>query len=126
MPRLLDAVDLDFCIVAMPYTLLDQETLDEEFPMCEERSVNIVIGSVFASGILVSGPVEGARYAYDDATPEIMEKTRRIQEVCQRHDVPLPAAAMQFPLGHPLVSAIIPGAMEPGHIQPRLPHGVMH
>ena len=117
MPRLLDAVDLDFCIIAMPYTLLDQETLNEEFPMCEERNVNIVIGSVFASGILVSGPVEGARYAYDDASPEIMEKTRRIQEVCQRHDVPLPAAAMQFPLGHPLVSAIIPGAMEPAHIQ---------
>ena len=45
-----------------------------------------------------------------------MEKTRRIQEVCQRHDVPLPAA-VQFPLGHPLVSAIIPGAMEPAHIQ---------
>ena len=116
MPRLLDAVDLDFCIVAMPYTLLDQETLDEEFPLCQERDVRIVIGAVFASGILVSGPVEGARYAYDTAAPEILDKTRRLQEVCQRHDVPLPAAAMQFPLGHPLVSAIIPGAIEPGHI----------
>ncbi len=117
MPRLLDAVDLDFCIVAMPYTLLDQEVLDEEFPLCQERDVRIVIGAVFASGILVSGPVEGARYAYDTATPEIVERTRRIQAVCQRHDVPLPAAAMQFPLGHPLVSAIIPGAIEPGHIE---------
>ena len=117
MPRLLDAVDLDFCIVAMPYTLLDQETLDEEFPLCQERDVRIVIGAVFASGILVSGPVEGARYAYDTAAPEILDKTRRIQAVCQRHDVPLAAAAMQFPLGHPLVSAIIPGAIEPGHIE---------
>ena len=110
-------MDLDFCIVAMPYTLLDQEVLDEEFPLCQERDVRIVIGSVFASGILASGPVEGARYAYDTAAPEIVERTRRIQAVCQRHDVPLPAAAMQFPLGHPLVSAIIPGAIEPGHIE---------
>ena len=117
LPRLIDAVDLDRSIVAMPYTLLDQEVLEEEFPLCEEHGVRIVIGAVFASGILVSGPTEGARYAYDTASPEILDKTRRIQEVCQRHDVPLPAAAMQFPLGHPLVSAIIPGAMEPSHIQ---------
>ncbi len=117
LPRLIDAVDLDLSIVAMPYTLLDQEVLEEEFPLCEEHGVRIVIGAVFASGILVSGPTEGARYAYDTASPEILDKTRCIQEVCQRHDVPLPAAAMQFPLGHPLVSAIIPGAMEPSHIQ---------
>ncbi len=117
LPRLIDAVDLDLSIVAMPYTLLDQEVLEEEFPLCEEHGVRIVIGAVFASGILVSGPTEGARYAYNTASPEILDKTRRIQEVCQRHDVPLPAAAMQFPLGHPLVSAIIPGAMEPSHIQ---------
>ena len=117
LPRLIDAVDLDLSIVAMPYTLLDQEVLEEEFPLCEEHGVRIVIGAVFASGILVSGPTEGARYAYNTASPEILDKSRRIQEVCQRHDVPLPAAAMQFPLGHPLVSAIIPGAMEPSHIQ---------
>ena len=117
LPRLIDAVDLDLSIVAMPYTLLDQEVLEEEFPLCEEHGVRIVIGAVFASGILVSGPTDGACYAYDTASPEILDKTRRIQEVCQRHDVPLPAAAMQFPLGHPLVSAIIPGAMEPSHIQ---------
>jgi len=117
LPLLIDAVDLDLSIVAMPYTLLDQEVLEEEFPLCEEHGVRIVIGAVFASGILVSGPTEGARYAYNTASPEILDKTRRIQEVCQRHDVPLPAAAMQFPLGHPLVSAIIPGAMEPSHIQ---------
>lgn len=116
LPRLIDAIDPDLSIVAMPYTLLDQEVLEEEFPLCEEHDVRIVIGAVFASGILVAGPTEGARYAYDTASPEILEKTHRIQEVCQRHDVPLPAAAMQFPLGHPLVSAIIPGAMEPGHI----------
>ncbi len=116
MPRLLDAVDLDFCIVAMPYTLLDQAVLDEEFPLCQERGVHIVIGAVFASGILVNGPVEGARYAYAPASEAVLEKTRRIEAVCQRHAVPLPAAAMQFPLGHPLVTSIIPGAMAPEHI----------
>ena len=116
IPRLLDLVDLDFFIVAMPYTLLDQGVLDDEFPRCQERDVGIVIGSPFASGILVTGPVEGARYAYDFASEGILEKTRRIQTVCQRHDVPLPCAAIHFALAHPSVAAIIPGGFQPDHV----------
>jgi D-threo-aldose 1-dehydrogenase len=110
MPRFLEIADIDAFLVAMPYTLLDQEVLDEEFPRCVERGVGFVIGAVFASGILAKGPVPGARYAYADASPEVMEKTRRIQAVCERHGVPLPAAALQFPLGHPAVASVIPGA----------------
>jgi len=117
MPRFLDLVDLDFFIVALPYTLLDQEVLDEEFPRCAEHGVGAVIGAVFASGILATGPVEGATYAYAPATEEILEKTRRIETVCKRHDTPLGAAAMQFPLAHPIVAAIIPGALAPAHVQ---------
>ena len=117
IPRFLDMVDLDFFIVALPYTLLDQEVLNEEFPRCVEHGAGVVIGAVFASGILATGPVEGARYAYAPATEEILEKTRSIEAVCQRHNTPLGAAAMQFPLAHPIVAAIIPGALEPGHVE---------
>jgi len=120
IPHFLDVVDVDMFLVAMPYTLLDQGVLDDEFPACVERGVNFVIGAVFASGILVTGPVEGAKYGYFPAEPEILEKTRKIEAVCQRHDVPMPAAALQFPLGHPQVSAIIPGAMAPFHIDSTL------
>lgn len=120
IPRLLDLVDLDFFIVAMPYNLLEQGVLDNEFPRCQERDVGIVIGSPFASGILVTGPVEGARYAYSPASEEILEKTRRIQQVCERHDVLLPGAAMHFVLAHPSVTAIIPGGFEPAHVQQNL------
>ena len=122
IPRFLEMVDLDFFIVAMPYTLLDQDALDEEFPKCAEKGVHIVIGSVFASGILASGPVEGALYAYGPAPAEILEKTRRIEAVCRRHSVPLPAAAVQFPLAHPVVSAIIPGAHRPDYIWSNVKH----
>lgn len=116
MPRFLDLVDLDFFIVAMPYTLLDQEVLEGIFPRCEQENVGVVVGAPFASGILATGPTAEARYAYEPATEEILEKTRRIQAVCQRHDTPLTAAAMQFPLAHPLVAAIIPGALETAHV----------
>ncbi|HJP30145.1 MAG: aldo/keto reductase [Candidatus Latescibacteria bacterium] len=120
IPRLLNLVDLDFFIVAMPYTLLDQAVLDEEFPLCQERGVGIVLGSPFASGILVTGPVEGARYAYGIASEDILEKTRRIQAVCERHEVALPCAAIHFALAHPSVAAIIPGGFQPDHVQQNL------
>jgi D-threo-aldose 1-dehydrogenase len=122
LSRLLDRVDLDFFLVAMPYTLLDQSPLDDSFPRCVERGIGIVIGSPYASGILASGPAEGAKYNYAPAAPEILEKTRRIDAVCRRHGVALAAAALQFPLGHPSVAAIIPGAVSPREAERNLGH----
>jgi len=117
IPRFLDLMPLDFFIVAMPYTLLDQDALEVEFLKCAEHGATVVIGSVFASGILATGPVKGARYAYAPASEKILDKTRHIQKLCQSYKVPLPAAAIQFPLAHPQVSAIIPGAHKPEFIQ---------
>ena len=113
IPRFLDLGDIDAFLIAMPYTLLDQGVLDAEFPACEERGIGFVVGAVFASGVLAKGPVAGAKYAYADASDAILEKTRRIQAVCERHGVPLAAAALQFPLGHPSVASVIPGASSP-------------
>jgi D-threo-aldose 1-dehydrogenase len=116
IPRLLELLDLDFFLVAMPYTLLDTGVLDSEFPLCVARGVGFVIGAPFASGILATGAVQGARYRYAEATPEIMAKVKRIEAVCERHNVPLTAAALQFPLGHPAVASVIPGALLPEHV----------
>ena len=96
IPRFLELLDLDFFLVALPYTLLDQEVLDVEFPQCEERGVRVVIGAVFASGILATGPVEGSKYKYAPAEADVLEKTRKIEAVCSRHGTPLAAAALQF------------------------------
>jgi D-threo-aldose 1-dehydrogenase len=116
IPRLLDLLDLDFFLVAMPYTLLDTDVLDSDFPLCVARGVGFVVGAPFASGVLATGAVQGARYRYAEATPEVMAKVTRIEVVCDRHNVPLTAAALQFPLGHPSVAAVIPGALLPDHV----------
>ena len=97
----------------MRYTLLEHDTLDAELPRCAEKGVGLVIGGVFNSGITATGAVPGAYYNYAPATPEIMHRVSRIEAVCRRHGVPLPAAALQFPLGHPAVAAVIPGAFSP-------------
>ena len=84
-----------------------------EFPRCAEKGVGFVIGAVFASGILATGAVQGARYAYSPATVGMLGKVARIEAVCGRHGVPIAAAALQFPLGHPLVASVIPGGLSP-------------
>ena len=45
------------------------------------------------------------------SSPTAAGSTLRIEEVCTRHGVPLAAAALQFPLAHPAIAAIIPGAV---------------
>ena len=116
IPRFADYVDLDCCIVAMPYNLLDQESLDAEFPLCEKNEIGIIVGAPFASGILATGATEGAYYKYAPASPEILDRTAKIEATCERHGVSLIAAALQFPLHHPVVNAIIPGALLPEHV----------
>ncbi|HHY51365.1 MAG TPA: aldo/keto reductase [Alphaproteobacteria bacterium] len=115
IPLFLDVLELDFFLVALPYTLAEQPVLDTEFPLCEERGVGIIIGAPFASGILATGAVPGAKLNYRDATPEEARRISRIEAICASFDVPLAAAALQFPLHHPLVAAVIPGAFAPEH-----------
>jgi D-threo-aldose 1-dehydrogenase len=118
--QFLERFDPDFFLVAMPYTLLDQPALAEELPACAERGVSVVIGAVFASGILARGPAVGALYAYRPAEQAEIARTRRIEAVCERHGVPLIAAALQFPLGHPVVASVIPGPNSPAQVRSNL------
>lgn len=105
-----DRFDLDFFLVAMPYTLLDQAALKVELAGCVERDIAVVIGAPFASGLLASGPGDRATYGYAAADAEIIAKARSVARICTAHGVPLAAAALQFPLAHPSVAAVIPGA----------------
>jgi D-threo-aldose 1-dehydrogenase len=120
IPRFLERFPLDFFLVAMPYTLLNQAALETELPLCVERGADVVIGAPFASGILAKGPESGATYGYRPADQAVVEKTRRIDAVCRRHGVPIGAAALQFPLAHPAVAAVIPGPNSPDQVRANL------
>jgi len=103
-------VDLDFVLVAMPYTLIDQESLHTGMKACLERNVSVIVGAPFASGILATGSAGAAHYDYGPASEQIIDKVRRIEAVCDSHWITLQAAALQFPLAHPAAASIIPGA----------------
>ena len=109
--------DVDCFLLAGRYTLLEQGGLDDLLPLAERKKISFLLGGPFNSGILATGPVPGAKYNYKDAPPEILERVRRIESVCQRHQVPLAAAAIQFPLGHDRVASIIPGAVKPEEVE---------
>jgi len=102
---------LDAILLAGRYTLLEQTSLAQLFPRCEAAGTAIVVGGPYNSGILAVGTKTGAPlyYNYEPASHDVIEKVRKIEAVCDRHGVPLAAAALQFPLAHPLVASVIPG-----------------
>jgi D-threo-aldose 1-dehydrogenase len=107
----------DCFLLAGRYTLLEQKGLDDLFPLAEKQGFSFLLGGPFNSGILATGPIPGAKYNYQPAPPAIAERAARIASVCKRHDVPLAAAAIQFPLGHPNVASIVPGAVNPSEVE---------
>jgi D-threo-aldose 1-dehydrogenase len=118
--RFARAAEFDCFLLAGRYTLLDQIGLRELLPLCAERGISIIIGGPYNSGILATGALPGATYNYQPAPPALLEKTARIQAVCDRYGVPLRAAALQFPLAHPAVAAVIPGAVTPAEAEDNL------
>jgi D-threo-aldose 1-dehydrogenase len=115
--RLVKAGEFDLFLLAGRYTLLEQEALNSFLPLCEERGIGIVLGGPYNSGILATGPKPGAFYNYDPAPKQILERVRRIETLCKRHKVKLPEAALRFPLHHPSVVSVIPGAVSPKQVE---------
>ena len=117
IPAMLDRFDMDFFLVAMPYTLAAQSPLEGEFQRCQDEGVGVIIGSPYASGILVTGTkVAEPRFNYVPADQEMIAHVAQIERICRAHDVPLAAAALQFPLRQRYVASVIPGAEAPTHI----------
>jgi D-threo-aldose 1-dehydrogenase len=104
------ATDTDVCLLAGRYTLLEQEPLDELFPICQERGVGIVLGGVYNSGVLATGPIPGARFNYAPADKGVLARAGQLEEVCRRYRVDLPAVALQFAYAHPVVVSACIGA----------------
>ena len=108
--------DFDCFLLAGRYSLLDQVALKELLPVCLERGVAIIAAGVYNSGIL-GDPRPGAKYDYADAPPGLVERAEHLRSVCARHGVPLRAAAVQFPLGHPAVCSVLVGCRSAAQIE---------
>jgi len=95
----------DAFLLAGRYTLLEQAPLNDLLPKCLASGISIVVGGPLTSGVLAGRDT----WNYKAAPPEIITRVEGIRAICDSHQVPLAAAALQFPLAHPAVAAIIPG-----------------
>ena len=113
----LEIGDWDAFLLAGRYTLLEQGPLEDLLPLCQSRGTSIIVGGPLNSGILAGRDT----WNYATAPAEVVARVKQIQAVCDAHHVPLPAAALQFPLAHPVVCAIIPGPRTAAEFNENLP-----
>lgn len=109
----MDECPLDCVLLAGRYTLLEQASLEPLMDRCASSGTAVVIGGPFNSGILAGSN----KFNYEDAPAEIVERVQAIGAVCSRFGVPVPAAALQFPMAHPAVVSIIPGAQDAAQLK---------
>lgn len=108
--------DIDCILLAGRYTLLDRTATAELLPLCEKKKTSLVVGGVFNSGILATGPVEGSHFDYMPATPDVLDKVRAMETIARSQGLPLAAPAIQFPLQSPAVASVLLGTAKPSSL----------
>ena len=112
--RFVRDADIDVLLIAGRWTLLDRSAGEELLPLCAARRVQVIVGGVFNSGVLADP--SGGTYAYGDVPPDVRARLDTIVAACERHGVPLPAAALQLPFRHPAVTSIVVGCRSPEEV----------
>ncbi|TIM27042.1 MAG: aldo/keto reductase [Mesorhizobium sp.] len=111
---------LDCILLASRYSLLDRTAEAELLPLCRQRQTSLIIGGVFNSGILATGPVPGAHFDYLPATEDILDRVGAMEKIATEGGYPLAAAAFQFPLHEPVVASVLTGTAKPANLERNL------
>jgi D-threo-aldose 1-dehydrogenase len=106
--RFVNETDIDMVLIAGRYTLLDQSAALDLLPAALKRGVDVIAAGVLNSGILAN-PVVGATFEYAPASAAILDRVLRIKEILTKRGVSLTSAALQFPLRHLAVKAVLVG-----------------
>lgn len=118
LARFVAELDVDVALCAGRWTLLEPTAYDDLLPVCERRGTAVVAGGIYNSGILADpDPGPGARYDYAAAPPAVIDRARALAAVCEEFGVPLRAAALRFPFGHPAVVSAVVGAAHEAEVR---------
>ena len=115
-----EAGEFDCMLLAGRYSLLDQSALNDFFPIAEKNNIGIILAGIFNSGILAKGIGENITYFYDTIPEEVKNKYLKISKICEKYNVPVPAAAIQFSYSNKLISSMILGMDRPDQIKQNL------
>jgi D-threo-aldose 1-dehydrogenase len=113
---------VDLLMSAGRYTLADHDAGTDLLPACRQHGVGIVAAAVFNGGLLASRPTEQSTFDYQAVPEDVLDRTRRIDDICAAHRVPLAAVALQFPLQDPVVRSVVAGGVTPEQIRENLAH----
>lgn len=111
---------LDCILMAGRYTLLDRSAEKELLPLCRRRGTSFIIGGVFNSGILATGPVPGATFNYMEATDDVRRRVGKLQEIAEAAGTDLATAALQFPFREKAVASVLLGTTKPSSLKRNL------
>lgn len=111
---------LDCILMAGRYSLLDRSAERDLLPLCRERGTSFIIGGVFNSGILATGPVPGATFNYMEANDEVKARVGKMQDVAKAAGTDLATAALQFPFQEPVVASVLLGTTKASSLKRNL------
>jgi D-threo-aldose 1-dehydrogenase len=112
IPMMMDYVntgEFDCVLTHNRYTLLDQPA-EELIARADELGMGIINGAPFSSGLLARPLDKSATYIYREADPETLARTATLNEICNRYDVSVKAAAIQLSTRDPRIHTTIMGA----------------
>lgn len=113
--------DADVVMLAGRYTLLEQHSLRDVFPAAADTGASVIIAGVYNSGLLSRPrPAADTHYNYEPAPPHILAQVNSLADVCERHGVTLPEAALAFVLKQPRVASVVVGASRAAQIEETL------
>ena len=119
MEQCLARADFEMLLTHNRHTLLNSNA-DHLIDLAASKGIMVLNASPYGSGILARGTKEYPRYAYQDASDDLLKMVRQMEEICQRHSVPIGAAALQYSMRDPRVSSTVVGISRPERIQQNL------
>lgn len=118
--QVMDHGPIDAILLAGRLTLLDRSAEDQLVPRCREAETSLVLGGIFNSGILATGPVDGATYDYGPAPQDVLDRVAVLQDIAAQAGVPLATLALQFARRHPAASSVLLGTAKPATLRRNL------
>ena len=114
MPLLRDW-DFDVMLTHNRFTLVNRNA-EPMIDYALSRGTAVFNAAPYGGGVFAKGSSVVQKYSYRDAPPDVLDAVRKGEAVCSRHGVPPGAAALQFSMRDPRITATVCGVSKPDRV----------
>jgi D-threo-aldose 1-dehydrogenase len=115
MTRFVETGAFDAVLTHNRYTLITRSA-NSLIDIAARRGMAVLNAAVYGGGMLAKGPDAWSKFAYREASPQLVAAVRQMEQVCGRYNVPLAAAALQFSLRDPRITSTVVGMTRPERV----------